>query len=174
MADLGTLASGPIAITLGGASYLVSPRPLKALGEMQAWFKRSIPGPLAKAAEAIDAADRAGVVLSRWAREAAMDAAAKLQARWPPRIGSIEWLDAIDREEAAWVVIRHALEPHQPGMTEAEAKRLADLCTPTELVDLVGAIFWGLDPKAPGSPATGADASPIPTTPQPGSMTGTP
>jgi hypothetical protein len=176
MADLGTLSGGAVEIALAGERFLVSPKPLKVLGELQAWFKRTIPGPIARAAEEMDAADRAGVRLSRWAREMAMDAAARATTRWPPRVGSLEWLDAIDRAELGHHVIRVALAEHHPDVAEAESMRLADGCTPDELNILVGVLFWGLDPKAlrPAGGGPVATPAPSPTTPPPGATTGTP
>jgi hypothetical protein len=174
MADLGTLSGGAAEIALAGETFLVSPKPIKALGELQAWFKRTIPGPLARAAEEMDAADRAGARLSRWAREMAMDAAARATTRWPPRVGSLEWLDAIDRAELGHHVIRAALATHQPDITEADAMRLADGCTPEELNILVGVMFWGIDPKALRPAGEVATPTPTLTTPPPGEMTGTP
>jgi hypothetical protein len=101
----------------------------------------------------------------------ALDAAARQQALWPPRVGSLEWMEAVDRDDQAWAVIRLALAEHQPGITDAEARRLADACSQGELGDLAGALFWGLDPKAL-RPAVDA-AGPSPTTPPPGATTGT-
>lgn len=161
--DLAELVGAAVEVPLAGRVFLVSPRPLRVLGELQGWFKRAVPGPVVRAAEQIEQARRLGIPMSREMRELAMDAAVKAGQSWPPQLGGAAWCEAVDAAGLAHEVIRFALTQHQPDVTAEDCRALADGATASEIAGLLLVLFYGTTapPKAStptGPGTTGTDA----------------
>ena len=154
--DLAEFSREPIDLTLAGQSFRVRPRPLKELGPLQAWFKRTIRTPLVRAAEAVEQLRRLKLPVSAVVEGLILAQAQREELAWPPVIGSFAWLDAVDRADQAAEVVRYALAPLHPEITLERAKELLEAAEPGEVGTLTAVLFTGKlpDPKASGTEPT--------------------
>jgi hypothetical protein len=148
--DLAEATRQPIPVKLAGKDYTIRPRTLAELGELQAWFKRAIPSPIVRAAESIEEARRRGVAMPESARALIYAEAVKAAATWPPRLGSMAWLEALDAANAEHEVVRFALAPTHPEVTDDIAQAIMAEATGEELGVVTYILFMGKhpDPKA--------------------------
>lgn len=148
--DLSEATRQDLPLDLAGATYWLRPRTLQELGPLQAWFKRESPGPLAKTLAALDQCERQGVAVARGLRELVLEAAHRHERRWPPPLGSRDWLAAVEDAAKVGFLVHFALSPRHPDLTESQAERLAETASPDELAVLCCALFTGRlpDPKA--------------------------
>ena len=145
--DLAHASGQPIEIALAGATYRVRVRPLGELGGLQAIYKREIPSPLLRAAEALDQAEARGVKLSEPTRRLLISQAHREAKHWPPLIGSLAWLSDVDEAGLAADVLHFALKPEHPELGKADCEAIWREATDAELAAFVAAFFRG---KAPG------------------------
>lgn len=164
--DLAQATGAVETIDLAGEEFRVRLLTLKEWGELTAWLKRRNPSPLTRAARAIDQAAELGEPLSAAAREQLLEHAQRAALSWPPRIGSQEWLDALDRTDGGHAeFIYLALSKTDPAFTRDHAEALAGRFVGRDFNELLRVSFYGtptaLAPKA--RPAAEA-AAPSPTT----------
>lgn len=154
MMDLAEATRQPIAVKLAGKDYTIRPRTLAELGELQSWFKRTIPSPIVRAAESIEEAKRRGVPMSEPLRRMILEQATHAASTWPPRIGSGPWLEALDAANEEHEVIRFALAPTHPDVTSETARELTNNAEPEELFAVTHILFLGKspDPKPTAPP----------------------
>lgn len=143
----------PIPVTLAGREYFVRPRTFGEIAELQAWFKRRIPGPLVRVLAAFDFAEREGVRYSPATRKAMMEQAQDDELSWPPRPGSLPWIRAIDSREHIPYVIRWLL----PHLGEQDAVELYDTAAGSEILEL---LIAGLLPRPKATAAGEANTTP--------------
>jgi hypothetical protein len=157
--DLAIATKQPVPVTLAGREYLIRPRTLDELGELQAWYKRAVASPLTRALSAIESSKGHGFTLRAETRDAMLSVALAADASWPPRVGSLAWARAVEDSGEFPHVIRWALLPCQP--TKAEAAALYESTGPGDLLAILYAAVLG---KAPDPKDRGATATPPTTT----------
>jgi hypothetical protein len=145
--DLATATAKAITVRLAGKDFAVRARPLSELGELQKWFKDSIPSPLVRAMEAAEKARRLKV--GQAVIDLVLDHAQRAELAWPPRLGSWHWLDAVDQAGKQGHVIAFALKADHPDVDDAEADRLIEAAEPGEVATVACVLFHGRlpDPK---------------------------
>lgn len=145
MPTLDELTAAPRTLTLAGRQFTVSPLELREWGELQGWLKDFGRSPIKAVAPSLDA-------LSESDRKAALAIAVEKQMRWPPRVATTDWFEAISEATGGdarflWTVLRK----HQPELAIDEADRLAQAASVEESQALV-LLAIGLEPP-PKSPA---------------------
>ena len=153
-------------VVLGGLPYRVGPLALKEWGEIQAWIKANVPGPVAVALQQLGAARAAGVTVDPGDR-ASLLREANVQARaWPPRVGTREWWGALDSRAADAAFLKVALARHQPTITAEQCAALAESIG-DEALARVARVAFGMTAAADGaeSPGPKAQGPPKATTP---------
>lgn len=151
MPTLDELTAAPRTLTLAGRQFTVSPLELREWGDLQGWLKDNGQSPLKAVAPGLDA-------LSDGDRKTVLAMAMEKQLRWPPRVATTEWFEAISGSAGGdarflWAVLRK----HQPGLTLEEADRLAQAASVEESQALV-LLAIGVDPP-PKSPAPSGTAT---------------
>jgi hypothetical protein len=177
MLSIDQATNAPAEIDLAGASFHVRTLTLAEWGELQAWLKRHAPSPIERAAEAIKRASDDGKPLAQWLREEILSNAQEQSLRWPPKVGTLPWLEALDATPDGMATLLHrALRELQPATALDECRTLAERATQEEIGALVGFLFFGLDPKAGSGAATGTPTPPIesPASPTTGASSSTP
>ena len=163
--NIAEYAREPVEFPIAGALRPVKPRTLAELGEVQAWFLRTVPTPLARAARGL-----AGSTLPKFLQEAAVMAATRAEIGWPPRVGSAQWFQAVDDADVGAELVRWVLAPTHPDLDVETARAILDESDPLEVVEAALFAFTGArrPPKSETAP-TQADTSPetatTPTTP---------
>ena len=154
--DLSSLTNAPQSVEVAGQPFAVSHLTMREWGTVQGWIKANVPGP----AESLAAINVDG--LSPFAARSLMQVVVKEQQAWPPRVGSREWFDALDRvgkdnRIGAAVLLHTILAKHQPAYTYEQAERLYEAVGYAEALRLT-LIAMGVepDPKAgkPSPPET--------------------
>lgn len=151
--DHATFVNAPKTIELGGREYRVSALTLKEWGPVQSWIKQHAVSPV----RLLSSGDMAG--LNAADRKAMMETALHAQRNWPPRIGSIEWFQALDHPGGHAEFLFVALSKHQPDFTREEAAGLDERISVGDATPVVMACL-GLDmpddnaPKAKGASQT--------------------
>lgn len=159
--DLLTAAGEPIGFPLAGETLPVRPLKLKEWAKLQAWIVNRYPGPVARAAMAIQEAAAAGRPLSPEAEDTLLDHADRKQMAWPPRVGSPAWRDALDADpegltQFLWVVLAAA----DPTVPRDRAAQLAERATAAEVVAVYEYAVYGV--RVPKEPAAAAASPPGP------------
>jgi len=145
MPSLDELTAAPRTLTLAGRQFTVSPLELREWGKLQGWLKDFGQSPLKAVAAGLES-------LSEADRRTVLSMAMEKQLRWPPRVATTEWFEAISSATGGdaqflWAV----LSKHQPDLTIEEADRLAQSASVEESQALV-LLAIGLEPP-PKSPA---------------------
>lgn len=175
--DIATATNAPDVLPIGGVGYSVRTLTLAEWGELQAWLKRTATHPIKRATEAIEQARDAGQAMAPWLQDAVLGQAQREAMRWPPRIGTQEWLAALDSVDDGFAHFLHAALKTVPL---DECRELAAKATAEEVAGLVGFLFYGSrpDPKGPTSSPTTDSTTTTPTPPSPttggNSSTGSP
>jgi hypothetical protein len=109
----------PIVLTsASGKTYRVAEIPLAGLGRLQEWIRRDVPHPLASIRDHLDGFAPAD-------RTAAIEAAVKAAADWPPRVGTVEaGMRLWSSQEGGRLVIREVLLAAGSEASEAEVEAL--------------------------------------------------
>lgn len=150
MPTLDELTAAPRRMKLAGIEFTVAPLELREWGELQAWFKDNVPSPLASVAKGVE-------LLPDAERKEILSGAMERQLRWPPRVATEEWFNAISAATGGdamflWVVLRK----HHPEITIEQANRLSERASAEEsLAVIFQAIGIATPPKAtaPSEPA---------------------
>lgn len=145
MPTLDELTAAPRTLTLAGRHFTVSPLELREWGELQGWLKDNGQSPLKAIGPGLDS-------LSDADRRVVLSMAMEKQLRWPPRVATTGWFEAISSATGGdarflWTVLRK----HQPDLTLDEADRLAQAAGVEESQTLV-LLAIGVEPP-PKSPA---------------------
>lgn len=149
MPTLDELTAAPRRLTLAGIEFTVAPLELREWGELQAWFKDNVDSPLKAIASAL-------ALLPEAERREALAGAMDRQLRWPPRVATEEWLNAISATTGGdaqflWTVLRK----HHPEITLDQANRLSEKATAAESLAVIFQAI-GIEPppkaQAPSDP----------------------
>jgi hypothetical protein len=175
--DLAEYTREDLIVPLGEERYALKPRTLAELGELQGWFKRTIPSPLTLAIGSLDQCERVGTKVHPKVRDAVLHVASLHERQWPPRIGTRAWLAHVEDAEQIGHLILWGLEPRHPQMTRPKADVLAAQATDEQLAAFCCGLFTGTlpDPKARSNSTTSSTPTPTPTNQgPPPATTGTP
>jgi hypothetical protein len=156
--DLAQAVGAVEVVDLAGEEFPVRLLTLKEWGAVTAWLKRANPSPVTRAVRAIDEAAADGAPLSAPAREALLDHAQRAALSWPPRLGSSEWFDAIDRTDGGPAkLIFEVLSKADAAFTSERAEVLARRFEIRDYSELLRVALYGTPPRVPkGSAAQGA------------------
>jgi hypothetical protein len=143
MMDLGEATGQSVKVRIAGRDWQIKPRTLSELGELAGWFKREIPSPLVRAMQAVEQARRLRVGIGEAVQAATLEAAQRAELAWPPRVGSIRWLDAVDQAEQQAHVLAFALKPEHPEIDDAVAAELTERAEAGECATAVYAMLIG-------------------------------
>jgi hypothetical protein len=164
--DSAEASNQPIELALGGEAYRAKALTRREWGELQAWLKREVPGPIERVASAASEAEARGCPIPQATLRAMADRAIERAAHWPPAPGSNEWLDLLNtteggEDEFVW----HALRRDNPTLSRDGVAPLIARMSGPEMIDLISVALYGRPPapKSPGSttnPAAGAEPSP--------------
>jgi hypothetical protein len=116
--DLATLTNAPREVTIDGKVYRVSALDLAEWGRLQAWIKDHA-DPVVQAIKSLNRARADGVPVAEVDRKALM-AEARIESRnFPPRVGTLAWLDLIDNTPGGNAkFLGTVLAKHQPEFAE--------------------------------------------------------
>jgi hypothetical protein len=154
--DLAVMTKQPLDVELAGKAWRLKPRTYSELGELQAWFKRSVRSPLVRTMESLEQARSLGVAIEAPVRELMVRVATEKLATWPPRVGSVAWLEAVEEAGLEPHVVHFALSALHPELTVDQAAELCREAAPGETGVIAFALFSGRlpDPKAGVTPTT--------------------
>lgn len=150
---LDELTAAPRQLSIAGRRYTVGPLELREWGQLQAWLKDNGLSPLRSIAGDLEGLGEAD-------RKFLLTKALEQQRRWPPRVATDEWFDAISAAGGDSQFLLAVLRKHQPDMTPEEAERIARTATPQESLDLIY-LAIGIEPP-PKSQAPAATKRPTP------------
>jgi len=154
--DLMSNACRPV--TLAGKQYPVRQLRLREWGELQAWLKSVAPSPVAVALKALaEVPDVPQPVQDALFRQAQDEA-----RRWPPKVGSPAWINALEEIEGGRAMfLQAALAAGGTELDEEQADRIVDSATAGELGELLMICLFG-EPSVPKG--AGEATPPSPTT----------
>lgn len=160
-----TNASQPV--TIAGKSYPVKQLTLAEWGELQAWLKTVCPSPVAVAAKALAELQAQGTILPQLVQDALFRQAQEESRRWPPKVGTLAWLRAIeDIEDGRGRFLQAALGAGGTMLDQAQADAIVEQATLDELGDLMRVCLHGehlapkdSSPTIPVSTPTNGDGS---------------
>lgn len=167
MLTLEQATRAPQPVTLAGQSYPVRQLMLSEWAELQAWLKSVCPSPVGVAAKALAELQAQGLTVPTAVQETMFRQAQEESRRWPPKVGTREWLQALDDIEGGrGRFIRAALGPGGTAVDPTEADQIAAAASNAELWDLIRVTIHGehIAPKAGAGAAQIPAAPPIPTT----------
>jgi len=163
--DLALMTSAPVPITLAGQPYNVRLLKLREWGALQAWLKASVPSPIAEALRALEQLKAAGEKLDPAIRQAVLDHAQDAARLWPPRVGSVPWITALNSVEGGTAkFIETALFVAGYTLIINEVDALEKDSSIDEIADLIRVCLHGEPPLPKSTTAlteTGPDTSPI-------------
>lgn len=156
---LDRMTNAPQPVTIAGKSYPVKQLTLAEWGELQAWLKSVCPSPVAVATKALAELQQQGTLIPQLVVDAMFRQAQEESRRWPPKVGTLSWLRAIeDIEGGRGRFLLAALAAGGTTLDQAAADDLVDRATIDELGDLMRVCLHGehLAPKDPSPtiPAT--------------------
>jgi hypothetical protein len=167
--DLAEATGNPEWITLGGDEYPVRLLRMEEWGAVTSWLKRENPSPVTRAALAISQAQQAGEPLTAEAEEKLLDHAQRAALSWPPKVGTPEWFDAIERVEGGMKKLLHeVLSRTDPAFTTERAEALAPRVSRPEWGELIRVSLFGGAPRpkddgarsGPDPPRSGTNGAP--------------
>ncbi len=157
--DIATLTNAPREVTLDGATYKVSALKLRDWGRLQAYLKDHGPSPIAR----IRSEDLAG--LNEADRRAFLREAFLESKNWPPRVGSVAWMEAIDDTPGGNVEFLTVVLSGERPLPRAEAEALAEKLDGPDYVRLLMLAFGQEPPDPKGGTRPGPGPTPTPTGP---------
>lgn len=135
-------------VTLAGREFPVRSLRLREWGEVQAWLKSVAPNPVTLAIRSLAEASAQGPV-PQTVQDALFRQAQEESRRWPPKVGSMAWINALDEFDGGISrFLRAALAPGGTTLDEDAAEWLAANIARSELGRLLDACFSG-DPSVP-------------------------
>lgn len=154
--DLAESTGNPEWITLGGDEYPVRLLKLEEWGAVTSWLKRENPSPITRAAMAISQAQQMGEPLSAEAEEKLLDHAQRAALSWPPKLGTPEWFDAIERVEGGTAkLLYEVLHRTDAAFTAERAGPLAPRVSRPEWGELIRVSLFGGAPRPKDDGANG-------------------
>lgn len=150
-------ATATYPVTLAGRSFEVRKLRLREWGELQGWLKTAVPSPVAEAARALMDLKSKGEKIDADVRESILTHAQEAARLWPPRVGSLPWVVALDQAAGGTArLIAAAIRATGALIGADEADDLAEACTSVELSDLIRVCLHGEmpDPKPMASTTT--------------------
>lgn len=158
--DLSVVVGAAEEIDLAGAEYSVRLLTLREWGEISAWLKRRSPSPVTRAGRAIDQAAADGEPLSIETREILLDHAQRAALSWPPRLGSTDWFESIDRADGGQAYLLHqVLSKADKTFTIERATALAKLFSTDDWNELLRVSFYGQPPRPAPKVAAAEEAA---------------
>ena len=143
MYGLDVLTNAPRPITLAGKTYPVRQLKLREWGEFQAWLKAAVPSPVTLAIRSLAEASKDGPV-PQSVQDSLFRQAQEESRRWPPKVGSVAWLNAIDGLDGGRAQLIHTiLTMGGTKLTEDEASDISFLASETELVAMLAICMYG-------------------------------
>lgn len=148
-------ASATYPVTLAGQSFTVRKLKLREWGELQAWLKHAVPSPIAEAARALIEAKTRGEDIPNGIRREILDHAQEAARLWPPRVGSMPWILALEDTAGGTArFVSTALGASGYTLTEDGAEQLAGDSTNEELADLIRVCLHGEAPSPKSKAST--------------------
>jgi hypothetical protein len=158
--DLATITEGVHQVTLGETSYEVRLLKLREWGRLQSWLKQAVPSPLAEAARALNALKASGETIAPDVRQAILDHAQEAARLWPPRVGSIAWVEALDSTEGGTArFLAEALRAAGHQVDDDEAAELEARASVDQIANVFRICLHG-EPSLPKSTTAPTDAGP--------------
>ncbi len=154
-------------VTLAGRTFPVRQLRLREWGELQAWLKGVCPSPVAVATRALAELRAEGCPVPPDVQDSLFRQAQEETRRWPPRVGTVAWLKAIEDTEGGRArFLQTAIASGGAAVDEETACELEANASLDELADLMRVCLHGehARPKAAGadqppSPTIGANGS---------------
>jgi hypothetical protein len=141
-------ASAAYPVTLAGKTYEVRKLKLREWGELQSWLKTSVPSPVVEAVRALQALKAGGDKVDPDVRESILSHAQEAARLWPPRVGSMPWIVALDETPGgAARLIAAAIRATGTVIGADEADEMGEACTSIELGDLIRVCLYGEMPS---------------------------
>jgi hypothetical protein len=161
--DLSTITEGVHQVTLGAKTYEVRLLKLREWGRLQSWLKQAVPSPLAEAARALNALKAAGETIAPDVRQAILDHAQEAARLWPPRVGSIAWIEALNATEGGTArFLAEALRAAGHQVDDDKADELEAKADVGQIADMIRVCLHGEAP-VPKSTTAPKDAEPAAT-----------
>jgi hypothetical protein len=161
--DLATITEGVHQVTLGETSYEVRLLKLREWGRLQSWLKQAVPSPLAEAARALNALKAAGETIAPDVRQAILDHAQEAARLWPPRVGSIAWIKALNETEGGTArFLAEALRAAGHQVDDDKVDELEAKADVGQIADMIRVCLHGESP-IPKSKTAPMDAEPAAT-----------
>ena len=157
--DLSQLTHGYQPVTLAGRTFDARLLKLHEWGDVQCWLKTAVPSPIAEAVRALQGLKALGETVDADVRQSILDHAQEAARKWPPRVGSIPWIQALSETEGGTArFIRVALDAAGECIDEAEALELEAEASVDEVADLIRVCLHGEKPlpKATTAPTEAA------------------
>lgn len=148
--DLAQATGAVETIDLAGEEHQVRLLTLKEWGAITAWLKRQNPSPLTRAAQSIEQARVQGEPLSAATQDQLLDHAQRAALNWPPRLGSTEWFDALDRSDGGQGrLLFEVLSKTEPEFTIERAEVLVKRFSVDDFNELLRVALYGAPPRSP-------------------------
>jgi hypothetical protein len=141
-------------VTLAGRVFPVRQLKLREWGELQAWLKTVAPSPVAVAVKALAELRTDGAPVPQDVQESLFRQAQEESRRWPPRVGTVHWLRAIeDMDGGRARFLQAALAAGGTQLNDDEATDVEQMASLDELADLMRVCLHGehIAPKAEGA-----------------------
>ncbi len=146
--DLAQATGVPETIDLAGEPYPVRLLTFREWGAIGAWLKRENPSPITRAALAIHEARAMGEPLSAEVEDKMLDHAQMAALAWPPKLGTKEWFDAVDKAEGGYAyLLFEVLSKADPNFTREKAEVVAQRLSQEDWGDLIRVSLFGGHPR---------------------------
>jgi hypothetical protein len=163
--DLAQAVNSPEEIELDGKEYRVRLLTMREWAVLSVFIKKNVPSPVTNALLAVQQARTAGEVVGQAAQDDLLDHAQRMALRWPPRLGTTAWFDAINSIEGGDArLLLEILNKCDPSFDEARAAALVPRLSDDEWGDLIRVSLYGTHPRPKGDGGTGASPTTGPTT----------
>lgn len=131
-------------VTLAGRTLRIRQLKLREWAELQAWLKNVCPSPVAVALCELAKLHSENVVVPQTIQDGLFRQAQEETRRWPPRVGTVAWLKALEDQEGGRArFLLAAIKPSGEKLTEEEASDLMEQATDSEISELIRVSLWG-------------------------------
>jgi hypothetical protein len=167
--DLAQAVNSPEEIELDGKEYRVRLLTMREWAVLSVFIKKNVPSPVTNALLAVQQARAAGEVVGQAAQDDLLDHAQRMALRWPPRLGTTAWFDAINSIEGGDArLLLEVLNKCDPSFDEAKAAALVPRLSDDEWGALIRVALYGTHPRPKDDGGTATTPPTTPTTPTPG------
>lgn len=165
--DIAQATNTPEVLDLAGERFPVRPLTFAEWGQLQAFIKRHAEGPVARVARELRDARAAGEPYDEETANQLLSHAHREAVNWPPRVGSWQWFEALDRcEGGATEIVLLVLSRTVPDLTRERAAAIAEKATRDEFGDFIYFALYG-ERVAPAPKSEAASAAAEPTAAKP-------